>query len=214
MPLPSPSPPQDADDGCRAGLAKRRHELEQAELAQGHDGRTLWEQLEANKEKKDEEWKAVNNPFAPPPGLADDEAEYIDGLEAQKRDFDKRKKAQKDEDTAAFKAAQAQRVVQSGTAGDAVRPPPTPAHPSHTPASVATWTCSQRPGLSEHGWWAGLSAVGGAAASSGEAQGVQGGVAQGAAAQDARPRAGGGAAAWRRAPSAPLHRPIFLAQKE
>ena len=128
MPLPSPPPPppQDADGGCRAGLAKRRHELEQAELAQGHDGRTLWEQLEANKEKKDEEWKAVNNPFAPPPGLADDEAEYIDGLEAQKRDFDKRKKAQKEEDTAAFKAAQAQRVVQSGTAGDAVRPPPPP----------------------------------------------------------------------------------------
>ena len=30
----------------RAGLAKRRHELEQAELAQGHDGRTLWEQLD------------------------------------------------------------------------------------------------------------------------------------------------------------------------
>ena len=198
-----------------AGLAKRRHELEQAELAQGHDGRTLWEQLEANKEKKDEEWKAANNPFAPPPGLADDEAEYIDGLEAQKRDFDKRKKAQKEEDTAAFKAAQAQRVVQSGTAGDAVRSPPSPTL-SHTRQHLVCGNLDwcQRPGLSEHGWWAGVSAVGGAAASSGEAQGVQGGLAQGAAAQGARARAGGGAATRRRAPSAPLHRPILLAQNE
>lgn len=96
-----------------SGLSKRRNELEAAEAAGGHDGRTLWEQLNANKEKKDEEWKAVNNPFAPPTGLEDDEVDYIDGIEDQKREADKRKKQQILDDAAAFKAAQAKRVVYS-----------------------------------------------------------------------------------------------------
>jgi hypothetical protein len=96
-----------------SGLSKRRNELEAAEAAGGHDGRTLWEQLNANKEKKDEEWKTVNNPFAPPTGLEDDEVEYIDGIEDQKREAEKRKKQQIVDDAAAFKAAQAKRVVPS-----------------------------------------------------------------------------------------------------
>ncbi len=96
-----------------SGLSKRRNELEAAEAAGGHDGRTLWEQLNANKEKKDEEWKASNNPFAPPTGLEDDEVEYIDGIEDQKREAEKRKKQQILDDAAAFKAAQAKRVVYS-----------------------------------------------------------------------------------------------------
>ena len=104
-----------------SGLSKRRNELEAAEAAGGHDGRTLWEQLNANKEKKDEEWKAVNNPFAAPPGLEDDEVDYIDGIEDQKREAEKRKKQQILDDAAAFKAAQAKRVVSStaaSTTGD------------------------------------------------------------------------------------------------
>lgn len=96
-----------------SGLSKRRNELEAAEAAGGHDGRTLWEQLNANKEKKDEEWKATNNPFAPPPGLEDDEVEYIDGIEDQKREAEKRKKQQILDDAAAFRALQAKRVISS-----------------------------------------------------------------------------------------------------
>lgn len=95
------------------GLSRRRDEVEAAEAAQGHDGRTLWEQLNSNKEKKDEKWKEENNPFRAPTGLEDDEVEYIDGIEDQKREAEKRKKLQITEDAMAFKEAQLKRVVPS-----------------------------------------------------------------------------------------------------
>lgn len=48
-----------------ATFSRRANEIEAAHGAEGghSDGRTLFEQLQANKDVKDEEWKAKNNPF-------------------------------------------------------------------------------------------------------------------------------------------------------
>uniref|UniRef100_A0AAV1USJ2 FAM192A/Fyv6 N-terminal domain-containing protein n=1 Tax=Peronospora matthiolae TaxID=2874970 RepID=A0AAV1USJ2_9STRA len=65
----------------------------------------LYEQLQECQEKKDSEWKAKNNPFAPPKGLDDDEFEYIKELESKKNDVEQQRQAQHKEDLADFLVA-------------------------------------------------------------------------------------------------------------
>jgi hypothetical protein len=93
------------------GLSRKRNELEAAEAMRGHDGRTLYEQLAANRDAKDEQWKKDNNPFMPNRAYDDDELEFIENLQEQARQAQQSKKVEKEQAKAAFAAAQAQREL-------------------------------------------------------------------------------------------------------
>lgn len=95
------------------GMNRKRAELEERAggAGGGHDGRTLYEQIQANRDKKDEDWKAENNMFKPPPGLDEDELAYFEGIEAQNRKAFKMKQADKEATKLLFAQAQAEREL-------------------------------------------------------------------------------------------------------
>lgn len=84
---------------------KKRLEKEKA----AHS-RTLWEQLEEQKEKKKAEYDAVTKQiFAPPKALDEEEASYLDGILEQEKARERRRAEEEERELAAFSLARANR---------------------------------------------------------------------------------------------------------
>jgi len=64
--------------------------------------KSLADQLAENKEKHDEEWRAANNPFRAPPGLDEEDFQFLEAEDAARRDKQLRAKEFEEEDTKKF----------------------------------------------------------------------------------------------------------------
>jgi FAM192A/Fyv6, N-terminal domain len=65
--------------------------------------RTLWEQLEEQKEKKKEEYDAVTKQiFAPPKGLDEEEVAYLEGVAAKAKSKERARAEEEERELAAF----------------------------------------------------------------------------------------------------------------
>ena len=107
---------QAAADGLSDQVFQVAPESAAASVPAPVDNRTLYEQLAANKETKNAEWKEKHNPFKPPPGLDEDEAEFFQQVEESKRVAQQSRTEQMQQDRRAFHDA---RAVGPGTTGAA-----------------------------------------------------------------------------------------------
>ncbi|TYZ65392.1 hypothetical protein PybrP1_008764 [[Pythium] brassicae (nom. inval.)] len=88
-----------------------------APRAQDADYRPLYDRLQELKERKDNEWREKNNPFAPPKALDEEEISFLRDLEERQAESQQRRKEQHDEDRAGFLLAKQQ--ASAGTAAGA-----------------------------------------------------------------------------------------------
>jgi len=94
-------------------------EQDRAILANRGDKQSLYEQLQANKEKADEEWAKANNPFQGPKTLDSEEIQFLEEQKKLKLEKEKETKKNEQAELNAFKLAQAKtHVVQRSTQTD------------------------------------------------------------------------------------------------
>ncbi|GAB5031277.1 Hypothetical protein NocV09_00501450 [Nannochloropsis oceanica] len=103
------------------GLSYKTEQLEDEEAhkkrldkEKAAHGRTLWEQLEEQKDKKKAEYDAVTKQiFAPPKALDEAEASYLQGILEQEKMRDRRRAEEEERELAAFSLARANRDLGS-----------------------------------------------------------------------------------------------------
>eukprot|EP00624_Nannochloropsis_granulata_P000475 evm.model.NODE_11811_length_10454_cov_19.500383.4 len=103
------------------GLSYKTEQLEDEEAhkkrldkEKAAHGRTLWEQLEEQKDKKKAEYDAVTKQiFAPPKALDEGEASYLQGILEQEKMRDRRRAEEEERELAAFSLARANRDLGS-----------------------------------------------------------------------------------------------------
>ena len=101
---PLPPPPNESEDDRLARL--RRLQVDQQ---RNQSLISLRQQLAEQRERKDEEWKALHNPFKPPRGLDGEEAGWLEDEEERRRDRERRRKEEDEQERTAFELAVARR---------------------------------------------------------------------------------------------------------
>ena len=117
----APKPGEDAEDGATVERFGERdlRKLEAREKGEGGGGdgsKSLYDQLQANKERKEAEWAEAHPEFAAPRGLDDEEAAFLDEQADRQREEDERALDRDAREVAAFAIARASTVYKHSTA--------------------------------------------------------------------------------------------------